>query len=77
MMKSKWYYMHTIDEKPAAYDGEQICFLGSWNVFAVACESLKEIRKQAAASARWRQERGLTDEGFRYSYVKFKLPEAK
>ncbi len=64
-------YMHTLNGKPAAFDGRQVCYL--WEG-APLVASLRELRRQQTASAAWRSKRGhapYTD----YGYRRLLLPE--
>jgi hypothetical protein len=85
-MNSK--YIHTINNIPAVFDGEQICY--SRNIKYVdaiicffevrdayakeMCSSLGEIRKQQKMSSKWRKEKGFDDIGDNYGYFIIKIP---
>lgn len=64
-------YIHTIDGRPAAFDGEQICFVDQYprgRFHARLVSSLVEIRREQRAS-----EHNRIAEGFSptpYGYVK-------
>lgn len=68
----KTYYMHTLDRKPASYDGHQVHFM-SMGIRAKLCRSLREIRKQQRASTLWRADQGWTDVG-QYGYCLVSVP---
>ncbi len=64
--KRAYKYMHTINEKPGQYDGEQVCVGGAY--FSLA-DSLEQIRKEQNASVGWRWRNGYAG-GARYGYIK-------
>lgn len=51
-------WMHTLNGKPAAFDGQQVCY---WWRNAPLAKSLKQIKREQVASTEWRRERGLSD----------------
>lgn len=57
-MKTK--YMHTIDGKPASFEGDQVCF--SHKQIKLV-DSLYLIRKQQKQSTEWRKSQGFSDVG--------------
>ena len=73
----KTFYMHTLNGRPAYYDGTKIVFAmrggyvrrGQW-----LCESLDEIRKQQRQSFRWRRDQGL-DNRWDHGYVRMHVSE--
>lgn len=69
----KTIYIHTIDDKPAAFDGEQLCFLGGYSTWGEPCYSLRELRQQQQASIRYRRQIGAQDElDDKYGYVRLR-----
>lgn len=74
---NKTYYMHTLDGRPAFFDGEQICFLRRFGKPSMAlAKSLKQIRLQQARSNEFRRSLGDYDEIKRYGYVRVTAAEA-
>ena len=72
-LKNKWLYMHTIDNCPAQYEGQQICYANAVRGQAGIrrlCESLKQIKLEQRLSAKWRKEQGWEANMDRYSYVR-------
>lgn len=69
-MNDKSYYMHTLDGKPACFDGWQVCF--GMNGRRVA-SSLKQIRREQHESTANRTAAGLQDHDT-MGYVRFRLP---
>jgi hypothetical protein len=74
MAKTRWYYMHTLDGHPAAYDGRQVHFMTHGDALLV--DSLKELRAQQKASALWRESKGYKD-NFPYGYRRVRLPKTQ
>ena len=70
----KRYYQHTLDNKPAYYDGTQVVFSGGR--YQPLCSSLKEVRKQQRASVRQRLAWDFDADMFAMGYVVVTLPEA-
>ena len=75
-MKTRTYYVHTIDNRPALYEkGRQIAFVG-WRGFNLkdAAKSLSQIRNEQKASTKWRVAQGWSempyDLGYGYFIVK-------
>lgn len=65
------YYMHTLNGKPAAFDGNQISyatFHGKPNALA---ESLQQIRSEQRASAAYRRRMGFTGYKMEYGHFRF------
>lgn len=57
---SKSRYIHTIEGKPACYDGRQISFAGNGTKLSnLLVEDLKTIRLQQKLSAEGRQAQGF------------------
>lgn len=71
MAKTRWYYLHTLDGHPAAYDGRQVHFMTHGNSLVA---SLKELRAQQKASALWRESKGYKDNYYPYGYRRVRLP---
>ncbi len=67
--KSKWIYMHTLNGRPAYFDGDQIVY--GVNEVRCFCLSLQEIRKQQKQSDAWRKGMGYGPHS-PYSYTKFR-----
>lgn len=63
-------YMHTIDGKPATFDGWQICYATYYGKPNILCESLKQIRAEQKISRRNRLSRGWDDD-FAYSHLRY------
>lgn len=76
--KARTYYLHTLDGRPAYFNGQQIASAtpggyvrrGQW-----LCSSLKEIREQREASRKWRAQQGFSDHGWTLGYVRVHVPE--
>ena len=73
---AKSYYMHTLNDQPAAFYGGLICFMsltGSPNRLAA---SLVQIRREQQASIRYERIVGQEREGddFKYGYLRVCLP---
>ena len=68
-MKTK-FYIHTLDGKPAYYDGTQIVFATKYGRAATTCYSLNEIRHQQAKSKEWRYKNGFK-ELWKLGYARF------
>lgn len=68
-MMNKCLYMHTLDGMPAAYDGRHICY---WYRRVPLVATLKQIRKEQAASKEWRRKQGYGDSA-KYGYVTIKV----
>lgn len=58
-------YMHTLDGKPAYYDGDQVVFAGFSRGTSRGCiklaNSLKQLRVEQGASFGWRAGQGLNN----------------
>lgn len=69
-------YMHTLDGKPAMYQkGTYICFINDYHRVTfdeMFKHSLKQIRSEHKASAKWQKEHG---NGIKrvYGYIRVKL----
>jgi hypothetical protein len=64
-------YLHTLDGKPATFDGFQICFASRYGKPNLMAESLDQIRREQKISIKNRQERGYSDD-FKYGYLRYK-----
>jgi hypothetical protein len=69
--KTTWYYLHTLDGKPAAFDGNQVHFMAHGNRLA---SSLDQIRAEQKASAAWRGDKGYSLL-HTYGYRRVRLPD--
>lgn len=66
--KYRRMYMHTIDGLPAAFFVNQIVFWSNgWHTEKLAA-NLRQIRREQAASVRYRRKYGFPDD-LRYSYI--------
>ncbi len=74
------YYQHTINGKPAEFDGEQIVFSSKRNNAKYSiCKSLKEIRKQQKLTKHFRAimfREEWEDISKSYDYVIIYVPES-
>ena len=68
MRKTK-YYMHTLDGKPACYDGDQICFMTHGTPLSRFPTSLAQVRQEQKSSDEWRQKQGY-DLYYRAGYLR-------
>lgn len=69
--KPKVFYLHTLDGRPAAFDGMHVCFAQPESTAKVPlCRSLRELHKQQSISARNRAACHLE----RYGHIKVVLP---
>lgn len=68
--KVTWYYMHTLDGRPAAFDGRQVHFMANGDRLV---GSLKELREQQKASATYRAAHGY-EALYPYGYRRVRLP---
>lgn len=77
MSDRKNYYIHTLNGRPAFFDGEQICYACKYQRAGnVACTSLAQIRREQRSSAKWRSENfGEEWRAIEYGYVRFTLPQ--
>lgn len=67
------YYLHTIDDKPASFDGDQVCFLGRRET-GTLCKSLQQIRAQQIATKRYRAAMGFSGDKFTLGYIRVSTP---
>lgn len=77
MSDRKSYYIHTLNGKPAFFDGDQICYATIYQRAGnVACKSLQQIRREQVKSERWRYEMfGEQATRHQYGYVRFTVPQ--
>lgn len=67
------YYLHTIDRKPAYFDGHQIVYATKGRAIKLVSD-LKQIKREQRASHLWRQSKGL--ELFNdYGHMRVSTPE--
>lgn len=66
-------YIHTLNNQPATYDGQQICFAMHYGKPSSSCSSLKEIREQQRASSEWRRKRGYLETGWKFGYRRYSV----
>jgi hypothetical protein len=65
--------MHTLDRQPAYYEpGKQVVFAG-WECRRL-CASLRQIRREWAASEAWREKMEYNDAYAEHSYVRVRVP---
>lgn len=64
--RRRYSYMHTLDNRPAHYNGEQIIYADR-TVRLV--DSLKQIHRERALSEAWRKKRGWPTGGCRHLKV--------
>ena len=69
-------YIHTLHGRPAAFDGNQVCFVcGRQQRFATAAANINQIKREQRASIRYRRKQGLPEEAPSiYGFVRFKRP---
>lgn len=74
-MKSKTYYLHTIDGRPAYYvPGMQICYINFYGKPKPLVASLDQIRAEQKASSEWRKAQGYDHGTKDYGYRRVRLP---
>ena len=61
-------YIHTINGRPARYDGDQICY-ALVTIPINTCESLKQIRREEKATVQWRASKGF-DNTAQYGHMR-------
>lgn len=71
-MKTKTYYMHTLDGQPAAFTEGYICFAYKQVLEHEMATSLRQLRRQQADCISRRSSEGLGND-FDYGYVRIKL----
>jgi hypothetical protein len=72
-------YVHTIDDMPARFDGEQICYVSTHpngRFHARPVPDLATIRREQRASIQYRKRNGFSDSAGEYGYVRVELPDA-
>ena len=69
-MSKRTLYLHTIDNKPAAFEGTQICFLNFYGEAFALASSLKQIRKEQRATKKYRRQMGFAYDENRYGYFR-------
>jgi hypothetical protein len=72
--KVQTYYLHTLDGKPAGYNGEQIVFAMAFGRPVPLCLSRREIKMQQRLSEQWRAKKGYGPEPYIYGYKRVRLP---
>jgi hypothetical protein len=70
MLGRRTYWMHTIDGRPAAFDGYQICY---WWPGAKLATSLKQIKRECVLTEKWRLRMGLDLHPSSYSHITLRL----
>jgi len=70
----KSYYMHTLNEKPAAFDGTQIVFMNFYGKPNKVYRSLKEIRRHEKQATAYRAAQGFWFNIGEYGYFRVGLP---
>lgn len=69
------YYLHTINGKPATYyPGDQICYVTKYGDAGVLVKSLRQIRREQKASIKFRQSKGIPEDGSDYGYRRVRVP---
>jgi hypothetical protein len=76
---TRMMYMHTIDGRPAFYEGAdgQVVFapVGRYaRAGAVLVPNLQQVRQEQRASTKWRIAHGFNIDGFDYGYVRVEVP---
>ena len=78
-MKTKTMYMHTIRGRPAFYEEGKMIYYANHGLLVIPdglVSSLKQIRKEQAASKRYRKKKlGLDEERSDYGYIRVKVVE--
>jgi len=69
-MSKKTRYLHTIDNKPAAFEGTQITFLNFYGKAFALASSLKQIREEQRATKKYRIQNGFPYDENRYGYFR-------
>jgi len=67
-------YLHTINGRPAYFDGDQICYTTYYGKAATLCDSLRQIRKEQKLTQEYRERKGY-DLHMDYSYVRVAIHE--
>ena len=63
-------YIHTLDGRPAMFDGYQVCYAAHYGRANDVALSLRQIRREQAASTRNRLADGLSDD-LEYGYRRY------
>jgi len=70
-------YLHTLDGKPAYFDGWQIVFATKFGKAAPMAESLQQIRKEQTLTVRNRERKfGVEKMSFKYEYTRINVKRA-
>lgn len=71
------YYLHTINDKPAAFypDQGQICHLTFYGEAGPLATSLRQIKREQAASKRYRVKNGYSNLPDKYGHRRLSVPE--
>jgi len=64
-------YLHTIDGKPATFDGYQICFAANRGKANNLADSLNQIRKEQHITIRNRKRDGFGEVVGKYGYFRY------
>ena len=72
-MKKRTVYIHTLNNEPAAFDGERVCYYGYYGPAPNVAESLRQIRREQQASKRWYRSRGLNEDGWTYGHKRYSV----
>jgi hypothetical protein len=71
--KRKWKYLHLLNGQPASYDGMCVCYTNNSWFFPKLLDDLPTLRRQQAASRKWRKEH-LTNPGTsEYDYQRIEV----
>ncbi len=70
----KVYYMHTINDFPAIFDGGQVCYMRNYGKPNPLALSLKQIREEQKASAQYRRKMGFSNIAYEYGYRRVCAP---
>ncbi len=69
----KKYYMHTLNERPAEFDGRRIVYMTFYGDPGVLARDLKQIRREQDLSRKFREARGW--QPMIGSHVRVTVPE--
>lgn len=64
-------YMHTIDGRPATFDGYQICFATFYGPANKLCDSLSQIRKEQEITKENRERDGMDFNVGEYGHLRY------
>lgn len=64
-------YLHTIDGKPATFDGYQICFATFYGPANSLAESLTQIKREQKISVRNRKRDGFDTDVGEYGWLRY------